>query len=66
MQLKDFYLTVTKSEENTTVFLYKENILLNIAEETLPYLKYGSEMDNAKKRNQVGEFCPVLRWEKKL
>lgn len=35
MQLKDFYLTVAKSEENVTAFL-REHSLLNTVEETLP------------------------------
>jgi len=45
MQLKDFYMTVAKSEENATAFL-REHGLLDTVEETLPCHKCGSEMVN--------------------
>jgi hypothetical protein len=50
MQLKDFYLTVAKSEENASAFL-RDHGLLDTAEETLTCHKCGSEMVNAKKRD---------------
>ncbi|CAI6348125.1 unnamed protein product [Macrosiphum euphorbiae] len=62
MQLKDFYLTVTKSEENATAFL-REHGLLDTVEETLPCHKCGSEMD--RKRDRGGDFRPLLRCKKK-
>jgi hypothetical protein len=64
MQLKALYLTVTKIEENATVFL-REHGLLNTVERTLPCHKLSSEMVNARKRDRVGDFRPVFRCKKK-
>ncbi|CAI6371630.1 unnamed protein product [Macrosiphum euphorbiae] len=60
MKLKEFYSTVTCSEENATAFL-REHGLIDTANETLPCHKYGSEMVNSRKRDRGGEFRPVLR-----
>jgi len=49
MKLKEFYLTVSKSEENATAFI-REHGLLDTAEETLPCHKLGSEMVNGRQR----------------
>jgi hypothetical protein len=67
IQLKDFYLTVAKSEENATAFLREHSLLslLDTVEETLPCHKCGSEMVNARKRDRGGDFRPVFRCKKK-
>lgn len=59
MQLKDFYLSLTKSEENATAFLRKHG-LLDTPEETLPCHKCGTEMISARKQDRGGDFRPVL------
>ena len=60
MQLKEFYLTVAKSEENAITFL-REHGLLDTVEEPLPcHNKCGSEIVNARKRDR-GDFRPVLQ-----
>lgn len=69
MELKDFYTTVAKSEENLVFFFFffKPRGLLDIdtAEETLSCHECGVETFNAWKRCRGCDFRPVRKNRKR-